>query len=496
MIHNHKRFMILTTLAVAILTPTVVAQHLTLRDAVEIALKNNERIRQYEERLKQKNYQNLEAWGNFLPSVTLTGSYNYMNDPLQIDLDPIRQAMITLQAGTQTKLADVYNRLAGGPGLTAPQQAAVLSGNTTSLQSAVPAFVETLKEQEFKSASFVGVQPLFLGGKLLAAKKFASTELESAEIELKKTKDEVAQEAITTYMAVVLLNDVLTTRRNVLEGMRHHDSNAQRLLKEGLLANHQALRAEVAVAEADRNLFDDENKRSLALIALRNILGLPEDEPLDISDSLVFHNAQDSLCMLLQQARVNHPMLQLIAQKKDAASQKFNSERAEFLPQIAAFGKYELYPHYLSALEPRWVVGVQVSLNIFNGGKKFARLESAAHLEREVDAIEAEATKKINILVTKNYTDMTNSRNRFFKLKSNLSLAHENLRLMSNRFQTGLGTSLDVIDAQLILEKNEIESKTSLFDYYKSMTELYTAAGNPQKVLELWNSKENKDEAH
>jgi outer membrane protein TolC len=86
---------------------------------------------------------------------------------------------------------------------------------------------------------------------------------------------------------------------------------------------------------------------------------------------------------------------------------------------------------------------------------------------------------------------MTNSRNRFFKLKSNLSLAHENLRLMSNRFQTGLGTSLDVIDAQLILEKDEIESKMSLFDYYKSMTELYTAAGSPQKVLEIWNSKEN-----
>jgi outer membrane protein TolC len=85
---------------------------------------------------------------------------------------------------------------------------------------------------------------------------------------------------------------------------------------------------------------------------------------------------------------------------------------------------------------------------------------------------------------------MTNSRNRYFKLQTNRSLAAENFRLMDKRFQTGLGTSLDVIDAQLILEKDEVESKNSLFDYYRSMTELYTSTGCPEKVIEIWKSKE------
>jgi outer membrane protein TolC len=212
----------------------------------------------------------------------------------------------------------------------------------------------------------------------------------------------------------------------------------------------------------------------------------------EVTESLTFINIPDSLNVFILQAQRSNPILQIIAQKKDAAAQKFNAERAEFLPQVAAFGKYEVFPQDLMVgLEPHWVVGINVSINLFNGFKKYSRLESAAHLEREVEFIEADANHKINLLVNNNYTDMTNSRNRFFKLKSNLSLAHENLRLMSNRFQTGLGTSLDVIDAQLILEKDEIESKMSLFDYYKSMTELYSAIGNPQKVLEIWNSKEN-----
>ena len=111
-----------------------------------------------------------------------------------------------------------------------------------------------------------------------------------------------------------------------------------------------------------------------------------------------------------------------------------------------------------------------------------------------MEFIEADAQKKIDLLVHKNYTDMTNSRNRYMKLQTNRSLAAENVRLMDKRFQTGLGTTLDVIDAHLILEKDEIEIKNSLFDYYTSMTEVYTAAGTPQKVLEIWTSKENKDE--
>lgn len=60
---------------------------------------------------------------------------------------------------------------------------------------------------------------------------------------------------------------------------------------------------------------------------------------------------------------------------------------------------------------------------------------------------------------------------------------------MRNRFETGLGTSLDVIDAELVLEKNLIESKTSLFDYYKAMADLYTAVGEPEKFLSIWNAK-------
>ena len=426
-----------------------------------------------------------------LPSISFNGGYNHMNAPLEMDLNGIRAALIQIESNNQVSFANLKNVMTTGIPLSAAAQQAVYQASQSGYNAALPSFSEVLKKQDFREGYFLGVQPIFLGGKLLAAKSFASSELQSAEIELKKTKDEVTQDTISSYLAVVLLNDVVKTRENVLAGMQKHQADAKRLLEAGLIATHQELRAEVAVAEAERNLFDDHNKRILALIALKNTLGLPELEPVEVTDSLTFIDIPDSLNVFLLQAKQSNPILQIIKQKKVAAAQKFNAERAEFLPQIVAFGKYEIFPQDLMVgLEPHWIIGVQFSMNLFNGFKKYSRLESASYLEREAEFIELDAQNKIDLLVNKNYADMTNSRNRYFKLQTNRSLAAENLRLMDKRFQTGLGTSLDVIDAHLILEKDEIESKNSLFDYYRSMMELCTSTGCPEKVLEIWNSKE------
>jgi len=83
-----------------------------------------------------------------------------------------------------------------------------------------------------------------------------------------------------------------------------------------------------------------------------------------------------------------------------------------------------------------------------------------------------------------------NAKEKYEKVKTNIALAKENLRQNEKRFETGLGTSLEVIDAELSLEKNLIESKNALYEYYKSLSELYQSIGNPEKVLTIWNKKE------
>jgi outer membrane protein TolC len=468
------------------------AQNLTLENAVNIALKNNPKIKEYEEKSEQKKYANIEAWGNFLPKINITASYTHLNDPLILDLNPIRDVIIGLQTQNQVALTNISNILQTGTGLSDQQKAYVAQQANLKLNSAIPSFKETFKEQDYKTATIVGIQPIFLGGKLLAAKKFASDELEASDIELKKTRDDVIQETVNNFLAVVLLQDVVKTRINVLNGIKKHEAMAEKLLQQGLIANYHLLRAKVAVADAERNLFDDNNKLDLSKVALRSTLGISEDADIQISDSLVYSDNLGEFNTYLSKAMEEQPILKLISIKKDAAHQKYNVERSKFSPQVGIFGQYQMYPQYLSVVEPRWAVGVQVSLNIFNGFQDYANLQSANHLEDEVKYLEADAVRNIRLLINKDYKDAANSKDRYLKTDESINLAKENLRLNEKRFDTGLGTSLEVIDAQLSLEKNEIESKQSLYDYYKSLTALNVNAGTPEEVLKIWNKVEGK----
>ncbi|WP_456442317.1 TolC family protein [Caldithrix abyssi] len=462
------------------------AQTLTLDEAIDRALKNNELIKRQEERLLQKKHANLEALGNFLPQVKVEAGYTHLNKPLEIDLNFLREGLLQLQTGDQVKMANLQSLILNGRPLTDAELSRVQQQAYLALDAALPPFALAFKDQDYKSATLLGVQPLFLGGKLIAAKKFASSELQASKQELYKTRNDVIQQVVKNYLAVVLLNEVVKTRQNVLQAMLRHQTQAQKLFAQGLISKSDVLRARVAVAEARRNLFDDQNKLELAEIALRHILALDDQTPIVINDSLVYKALNDSLETFLRLAREGQPVLKLLSFKEQSAAQKFAAERAEFLPQVAAFGKYEMYPEYLSILEPRWAVGLRLQINLFNGFKDYNKLQEARHLKKEVHLLKTHTQRQIDLWVQKTYRQMRNAETRYLQLASDIALARENLRSQQKRFEAGLGTSLDVIDANLILEKEQIARHQSLFDYYQSMVELFAAAGNPAKIKEIW----------
>ena len=101
---------------------TVKAQVTSLSDAIDLALSNNLEIKKYEEKLVQREFENQKALGNFLPSIDFDYSYNRLNDDLTIDLAPIRDGIISLQANTQTEIANIYNILQTGQALQDAQK--------------------------------------------------------------------------------------------------------------------------------------------------------------------------------------------------------------------------------------------------------------------------------------------------------------------------------------------------------------------------------------
>jgi len=455
--------------------------YMSLSAAVDTAMIYNSQIRRYRQAVIEKEYMSKASVGNFLPSVDVVGGYTYFSANPEINMSQVKESVDDMFGkygvviAKELNLSDesqevIYNKIVNGAGK-------------------LPAYNIIIDQQNYPNLNVVATQPLFMGGKIIAGKKFADAELFYANEELRKVSNDVVKETVERYYGVVLLQQVVKVRKEVVKGMKHHERQAVRAIEIGVVPKHELLRAQVAVANAERDLTDDENKLELAKLALKSSLGLPDTVEVMVTDRLKFKMISTNLDDVRQMASAQQPIFKMIDQKKVMVQQKHAVELSEFMPQIAAWGQYSAFRSEYPVIMPPFMVGIQAHINIFHGMQKFNKLKSTRNLARQVELADKYAHEQINLWINKSWRDATYKKERYLKMKPSVELARKNLEINEKRFTEGLGKSIDVIDARLLYEAAEVERLKSLYDYYLALADLYLATGAPQKAVELLSTK-------
>ncbi len=453
---------------------------LDLRSAVDSALLNNNKIIQYRQVITQKEFLNKAAVGNFLPSIDLAGGYTYLSENPQVNMEQVK--------GSMDEMFGTYGAgIAGEMGLPAEVQQEVYQ-TIVDAAGRVPTYNIAIDQQQYPSLNVTALQPIFLGGKIIAGKRFAQAELDYASEDLTQVSNEIIRETIERYYGIVLLKQVVITRKDVLAGMRKHEQQAQRAIEIGVIPAHELLRAKVAVANAERDLSDDENNLELAKMALKTTLSLDQSIEIETTDKFEYKMNPLNLNNLENEARINQPIFKMIEQKKVMVDQQHALDVSEFLPQVAAWGEYGWFRNEYPIIMPPYMIGIQAKINLFHGLKKYNNLKATKYLKKEVEAAQKYASGQVDLWVNKSYREVLNKEERYIKMKPTVKLAAKNLEINEKRFQEGLSKSIDVIDARLLHEGMVVEQLKSLYDYYIALADLYLATGNPDKVVNLLNN--------
>ena len=450
---------------------------ISLSAAVDSAIQNNSRIRQYRQAVLEKKYLKNASTGNFFPSVDVIGGYTYISENPEVNMSKVKEsvddvagkygAVIAKELGLSDETQEaIYNKIVSGLGK-------------------LPAYNIVVDQQSYPNLNIVATQPIFLGGKIIAGKRFANAELNFAGAELQKVSNEITKETIERYFGVVLLQQVVTVRSYVVEGMKHHERDAKRAIEIGVIPAHEVLRAKVAVANAERNLIDDQNNLELAHLALNSSMGISENLKIEVTDSLVFKLVSTEMEVLKEEAFSQQPIFKMIDEKKLMVEQKHALERSELLPQIAAWGQYNAFGNNYPVTLPPLMIGVQAHINIFHGMQKHNKLKATRYLAEQVELADQYAHEQVNLWVNKSWREMINKRERYLKMEPTVELAKKNLEINEKRFREGLSKSTDVIDARLLYEGAEVERLKSLYDYYIALSDLYLATGDAQKAVEI-----------
>ncbi len=417
---------------------------LSFAKAVHLLKTSNRQLMAAEDHENSRSHERAAARGLRLPAIQLNARATRLDEPIVIDLDPIRSAMLALHP-------------------TVPS-------------AAVPPFFSQVQDDQFFNAGLDMTWPLFTGGAISAANSAADARLSDAREQTRSVEQSLQAVLVDRYFGLCLAEQARKIRQQVLAGMDQHLDQAIRLEAEGMISRAERLHAAVSRAEASRELQAAEQDVLLAQAALRTLLHQDIDQR---PSSMLFVSHDLPALEVLQRDAIaaNPDLLRLEAQQKLARS-ALSFERADYLPDVAIFARYELYPDDLTVLDPRWAAGVGLEFNVFDGFARTHRVKAARATVSMVDHISQSARNDITLLVEHYYRRVVKAREQFDTLDSTLELAQENLRVRTRAFAEGIATSLDVVDAVNMLSGVELARLAAAHDFVTSLAELLAATGN------------------
>lgn len=440
---------------------------LTLENAVHIALTNNDEVRASEQMVKGAEYNVKASYGKYLPQIGIEGTYTRLNAPISVDLNDIRTAVIAADAAALQAIG------------TNPL---IIAGYRNSLNSLLPPFALDVQKEQYYNLSASLVQPLFTGGKLIANTRAKKADLATARSQNRLARNKVVVEAVTSYSRVQLMKDIVAIRKETVDGIQEHQNNAEKLLQAGLISKASKMRADVALAEARREYDKALRDQELAVILLKNVLG-GEIESQSLVTPLSMPDGTKDVEQYVAAGTANNPNLQLLASQKKLLEQKYNATAANFLPQVAAFGKYHLYKADLTVFDPEWAAGVTARISLFDGTADMNDMKATKRQIGAVSLFTDNAARMVATAIRKYYHDLQTAREQYESLQVSRQLAEENLRLNRLSFQEGMAPAVDVIDAQLALGQVKATQSKAQSDAFEALVNLLAASGDAVDIL-------------
>jgi outer membrane protein TolC len=319
------------------------------------------------------------------------------------------------------------------------------------------------------------------GGKINAANEASNLKLKLSENQHQLKKDELTLKLIDYYFKLKLAKEAENLRAEVYKTVEIHNSQAEKLFNNGMIAEVETLHAKVSLSNAKRELMGAQKDVSLAITAIQNLIG---GNAFNSISTKFYEPVILSPLIDIQKEMLNkNTQLKLIDDNFKLAEVGVKIENSEYYPKIAAFGKQSLWKDNLSFAKTNWVVGIGAEWTIFNGFQREHKINASKHKVSQVQEIEKQARLNLSTYTEKIYNELTKQQEQYESLNADEIMA-EKLKYMRTRaFEEGTGTSLEVIDATLKLTEIKLHKIKALYYYNIAYGELMVQLGETESFL-------------
>jgi len=418
-------------------------QPITLRQAVDLAIRNNPQLRQTRQQLDQAQAQLDQARAANNPTVSVNANL--------------------VQAGQENAVEVPQSPLGETETEIRSSDAATLSGNL-----------------EVNYA-------LFTSGRRSSLIRAAEGQVRVQQLEIEQQLNELILQVADAYYDLQQSGAQVRIFQSNLEQAEQSLRDAEALERAGVGTRFDVLQAQVDVANAQQELTQqlsnfDISRRNLAqLLNASNSVDLTAADPIEVAGDWNLSLEQSIVQAFRNRAELEQQLIQ-----RESAEEQRQAALAQLGPQVNLQGALGVNNNldagngFLS----NYQVGVGVSLNVFDGGA--ARAEARA---QETNIAQAESQfenlqNQIRFQTEQAYSQLQASATNIETTALAVQQAAEALRLARLRFQAGVGTQTDVLRQQTALAQTQVNNLQAILGYNRALATLQRQVSNlPENFL-------------
>lgn len=293
------------------------------------------------------------------------------------------------------------------------------------------------------------------------------------------------------FYGVLLAKEVSLMMQSNLKNAEENLKNVRLMKQQGLVSEYDELRAIVGVENLKPAVIQAENNYALAVDGLRMAMGVGPSEEYIIQGMLEFTAVdQGILASAMETVLEKNSSLNALRHQVDVNKAIVNIERSNYLPTLAAFGNYQ-YQVAKNDLRISTrdfigssVVGLQLSINLFQGLQTNARVDQAKVDVRKAEEQLTSVENSLRTAVHSVLLQLEQSRKRVEAQEKTVEQAERGYKIATTRFTSGSGTQLEVNDAQLALTQAKVNRMQAIYDYLVASADLDQLIGRLPAYVE------------
>ncbi len=323
--------------------------------------------------------------------------------------------------------------------------------------------------------------PLFSGGRDYYGYKAAAARADAARQMLRGTEVDVAMQARLDYIGALREAENARVTGDLVTDVQERLRISREMFDGGRIPRYYLLRDEAELANAVQMDATARSRVELALVALKTTMGVDLSSPVTLADRLEFTPATLSIEEAIRQAGETHPDLKAAAKQRDAAQAEVRAAYGNYFPQVSVGYMYD-WARMQNRNEPSasnqgYSVGLVVTLPLFDGFLRENALNTAkAKLDRAVQAeglVRQQIAKEVNQAVL----TLAAAEKSVEASGKGLDQAAEEYRIVKERFASGRGIQVEVLDAQVSLTRARFNAVAALADYNSALATWLRATG-------------------